>query len=148
MRMSDEDFDTVVSVNLRGAFLLCRSLVRPMMKRRAGTIVNIASVVGLHGNAGQANYAASKAGIIGFTKSLAKELAGRGITANVVAPGFIETDMTSEIPEVNRKEILRSIPLGRMGQPDEIAAAVAFLAGPGGRYITGQVLAVDGGMAI
>ena len=117
-----------------------------MMKARFGRIINLASVVGLSGNAGQANYAASKAGLVGFTKSLARELAGRGITANLVAPGLIETDMTKDIPEVNRKELLAHVPVGRFGTVDEVAAVVRFLAGPQAAYITGQVLVVDGGM--
>ncbi|MFQ5504304.1 MAG: 3-oxoacyl-[acyl-carrier-protein] reductase [Planctomycetota bacterium] len=148
MRMSDEDFDRVLAVNLRGTFLLCRALARAMMRARAGSIVNIASVVGLAGNAGQANYAASKAGIIGFTKSLARELAGRGVTANVVAPGLIETDMTRDIPEVNRTQLMSAIPLGRFGVPEDVAEAVLFFVGPGAAYVTGQVLCVDGGMAL
>lgn len=148
MRMSEEDFDTVLAVNLKGPFLLCKGLARSMMKARSGRIVNITSVVGLTGNAGQANYAASKAGLVGFTKSLARELAGRGITANLVAPGFIETDMTADIPEVNKKELTGQIPLGRLGSVSDIAGAVSFLVGPAGGYVTGQILVVDGGMSM
>ncbi len=148
MRMSEEDFDEVLAVNLKGPFLLCKGLARSMMKARSGRIVNITSVVGITGNAGQANYAASKAGLVGFTKSLARELSGRGITANLVAPGFIDTDMTAEIPEVNRKELAAQIPLGRFGSAADIAGAVSFLVGPSGSYITGQIIVVDGGMSM
>ena len=148
MRMSDEDFDAVVNTNLRGAFLVCRAFARPMAKARGGRIVNIGSVVGLSGNAGQVNYAASKAGLLGMTKSLAQELAGRGVTANVIAPGFIETDMTAQIPEAHREEMLKQIPLSRFGAPEDIARAAAFLAGEAGAYITGQTLVVDGGMTM
>ncbi|MEZ5989614.1 MAG: 3-oxoacyl-[acyl-carrier-protein] reductase [Planctomycetota bacterium] len=148
MRMSEADFDDVVAVNLKGPFLLCKGLARSMMKARDGRIINITSVVGLIGNAGQANYAASKAGLVGFTKSLARELAGRGVTANLVAPGFIETDMTRDIPEVNRKQLADGIPLGRFGSVEDVAGAVAYLAGPDGAYVTGQVLVVDGGMSM
>ena len=148
MRMSEADFDDVLAVNLKGPFLLCKGLARSMMKARSGRIVNITSVVGMTGNAGQANYAASKAGLVGFTKSLARELAGRGITANLVAPGFIETDMTSDIPEVNKKELAGQIPLGRFGSAADVAGAVSFLVGPAGGYLTGQILVVDGGMSM
>lgn len=148
MRMSDADFDDVVNTNLRGAFLVCRAFARPMAKARGGRIVNIGSVVGLSGNAGQVNYAASKAGLVGLTKSLAQELAGRGVTANVIAPGFIETDMTAAIPEAHREAMQKQIPLARFGAPGDIAAAAAFLAGEAGGYITGQTLVVDGGMTM
>ena len=148
MRMSDKDFDDVVGTNLRGAFLVCRAFARPMAKARGGRIVNIGSVVGLTGNAGQVNYAASKAGLVGLTKSLAHELAGRGVTANVVAPGFIETDMTAAIPDDHKSQMLKQIPLSRFGAPADIARAAAFLAGDAGAYITGQTLVVDGGMTM
>jgi 3-oxoacyl-[acyl-carrier protein] reductase len=148
MRMSDEDFDRVLAVNLRGAFLTCRAAARPMTKQRSGRIVNVASIVGIMGNAGQANYAASKAGIIGFTKSLAKELGGRGITANVVAPGFITTDMTKDLSAEIKAGSLAGIPLARFGDPEDVARAVLFLASDLAAYVTGQVLAVDGGMAM
>ena len=148
MRMSDADFDDVVNTNLRGAFLVCRAFARPMAKARGGRIVNIGSVVGLSGNAGQVNYAASKAGLVGMTKSLAQDLAGRGVTANVIAPGFIETDMTAAIPEAHREAMQKQIPLARFGAPADIAAAATFLAGPSGGYITGQTLVVDGGMTM
>jgi len=148
MRMSSEDWDVVVDTNLKGAFNFIRAVQRPMAKQRAGRIINIASVVGLTGNAGQVNYSASKAGLIGLTKSIARELSGRGITANVVAPGFIETDMTAVLPESIRTAVVEKIPLARFGAPDDIAAAVAFLAGPEAGYITGQVLVVDGGMVM
>lgn len=148
MRMSLDDWDTVLNTNLKGAFNFVQSIQRQMLKQRSGRIINISSVIGLIGNAGQANYAASKAGLIGFTKSLARELASRGITVNAVAPGLIETDMTSVLSEEIRKAILSKIPLGSLGQPDDIASAVAFLAAPEGKYITGQVLCVDGGMVM
>ena len=148
MRMSDEDWDIVLNTNLRGAFALCKSMFRVFAKQRSGRIINIASVIGLMGNAGQANYAASKAGLIGFTKSLARELASRGVTANVVAPGFIETDMTTVLNEEIKGEILKKIPMNSFGQADDIANAVLFLASPAARYITGQVLTVDGGMVM
>ena len=147
MRMSEDDFDRVIDVNLKGAWNFIKAASRPLMKSH-GKIINIASVVGITGNAGQANYAASKAGLIGLTKSVAKELAGRGVCVNAIAPGFIETDMTAAIDENAAEELKRSIPLGRIGAPDEIAAAVEFLAGPGGGYVTGQVLVVDGGLSI
>jgi 3-oxoacyl-[acyl-carrier protein] reductase len=133
---------------LKGAFLFTKAFSRVLLKQRAGRIINVASVIGLVGNAGQCNYAASKAGLIGFTKSVAREMASRGITANVLAPGFIETDMTAELKEELRAAVLKGIPLGLFGQPDDIANAALFLAGPAARYITGQVLAVDGGMVM
>ena len=146
LRMSAEDFDEVISKNLRGAFLMTKYAGKIMLKQRAGRIVNISSIVGLHGNAGQANYAASKAGIIGLTKTIALEYASRGITANVIAPGFIDTDMTSSLPEKVKESMLSRIPAGKFGQAEDIAKAVAFLASDDSRYITGQVLGVDGGM--
>jgi len=144
MRMSEEDFDRVLEVNLKGAWNFLKAASRPLMKSK-GRVINITSVVGLSGNAGQSNYAASKAGLIGLTKSIAKELAGRGVCVNAVAPGFISTDMTAALDEASRTKLLQSIPLGRLGGPEEIAAAVEYLAGPGGAYITGQTLVVDGG---
>jgi 3-oxoacyl-[acyl-carrier protein] reductase len=148
MRMSEADWDTVLDTNLRGAFSFTKGLVRALIKQRAGRIINISSVIGLMGNAGQCNYAASKAGLIGFTKAAAKELAGRGITVNAIAPGFIETEMTAALNEAQREELLKHIPLANFGTPEDIAEAALFLAGPGGRYITGQVLTVDGGMVM
>ncbi len=148
LRLSPEDFDAVLTTNLRGAFLCMKQASRLMMKQRFGRIVNISSVVALRGNAGQVNYAASKAGIIGMTKSLAKELASRNVTVNALAPGFIETAMTAELPEAVRAKMLESIPAGRIGQPEDVAAAALFLASPQAAYITGQVLRVDGGMAM
>lgn len=148
LRMKDADWDRVMAVNLRGTFLVTRAALRPMLKARAGRIINISSVVGLHGNAGQANYAASKAGIIGFTKTVAREVASRGITANVVCPGYIGTDMTAAISEEARAAIAASIPLGRFGTPADIAQAVTFLASDAAGYVTGAVLQVDGGMSI
>jgi 3-oxoacyl-[acyl-carrier protein] reductase len=148
MRMSNDDFDDVVGTNLRGAFLVCRAFARPMMKARSGRIINIGSVVGLSGNAGQANYAASKAGLLGLTKSLAQELASRGVTANVIAPGFIETDMTASLAEDVKAEMLKQIPLSRFGRTGDIAQTVAFLCGDAASYITGQTLVVDGGMTM
>jgi 3-oxoacyl-[acyl-carrier protein] reductase len=148
MRMSVEDWDTVLNTNLKGAFNFVQALMRPMIKQRSGRIINISSVSGLIGNAGQANYSASKAGLIGLTKSLARELASRGITVNAVAPGLIETDMTGVLSDEIRQSILQKIPLGKLGQPDDIAAAVAYLASAEAKYITGQVLAVDGGMVM
>jgi 3-oxoacyl-[acyl-carrier protein] reductase len=148
LRMSTDDFDAVLGTNLRGAFLVCKAFARAMAKARGGRIVNIGSVVGLSGNAGQANYAASKAGLIGLSKSLAQELAGRGITVNVIAPGFIATDMTSVLGAEVQDAMLKQIPLARFGQPEDIAQAVSFLCGDSGAYITGQTLVVDGGMTM
>ena len=148
IRMKEEEWDEVLAINLKGAFNMTRALARGMMKRRSGVILNITSVVGIVGNAGQANYSASKAGLIGFTKSIAKELAPRGIRCNAIAPGFITTDMTAELPEAALEELQTRIPLGRFGDPEEVGSLVRFLAGPAARYITGQVVAVDGGMAI
>ncbi len=145
VRMKDEEFDDVIAVNLKGSFNFTRSVARGMMKRRDGVILNIASVVGLTGNAGQANYAASKAGVIGITKSVARELASRGVRCNAIAPGFIRTDMTGKLTEEQVEELRTRIPLGTLGAPADIANAARFLVGPGARYITGQVLAVDGG---
>lgn len=146
MRMKDEEWDAVIETNLSSVFRLSRAVARPMMKAKGGRIVNIASVVAVMGNAGQANYAAAKAGILGLTKSVARELGPRGITVNAVAPGFIDSDMTRALPDEQREALLGQIPLGRLGQPEEVAEAVAFLAGPGGGYITGTTLHVNGGM--
>lgn len=146
--MKESDFDDVISTNLKGTFLCMKAVARQMMKQRYGRIVNLSSVVGLRGNAGQVNYAASKAGVIGMTKSLAKELASRGVTVNAVAPGFMETDMTAAMPEAAKTATLAAIPMGRMGAAEDVAKAVAFLAGEGAGYITGQVIAVDGGMSM
>jgi 3-oxoacyl-[acyl-carrier protein] reductase len=148
MRMSEADWDAVLNTNLKGAFLFTKAFTRAFLKQRSGRIINIASVVGLMGNAGQANYAASKAGLIGFTKSVARELASRGVTANAIAPGFIETDMTAALKDEHKTELLKQIPLGSLGQGADIAHAALYLAGPGGRYVTGQVLVVDGGMVM
>src|SRR5437773_10732661 len=148
MRMSEADWDTVLDTNLKGAFLFTKAFTRAFLKQRSGRIINVASVIGLIGNAGQCNYAASKAALIGFTKSVARELASRGITANALAPGFIETDMTSGFNPELRGEMLKRIPLNSFGQPEDIANAALFLAGPGARYVTGQVLTVDGGMVM
>ncbi len=148
VRMSAEDWDRVMDVNLKGAFNFCKAVAKPMMKKRWGRVVNVSSVIGVIGNAGQANYAASKAGLIGLTKSMAKELAARGVTVNAVAPGFIETPMTEVLSEKSRNEMLGLIPLGRLGTTADVADVVSFLASEGARYITGQVLHVDGGMVM
>ncbi len=148
MRMSDEDWDSVMNTNLKGAFTFTKALTRSFLKQRSGRIINVSSVIGLIGNAGQCNYAASKAALIGFTKSVAKELGSRGITVNAIAPGFIETDMTSVLDEKTRAALISVIPLARLGKADDVAEAALYLAGPGGRYITGQVLVVDGGMVM
>jgi len=148
MRMSDEDWDTVLNTNLKGAFLFTRALSRSFLKQRSGRIINVASIIGLIGNAGQCNYAASKAALIGFTKSAAKEMASRGINVNALAPGFIETDMTAGLKEEWKAELLKKIPLNCLGQTEDIAHAALFLASPASRYVTGQVLTVDGGMVM
>jgi len=147
-RLSEADWDAVLDTNLKGTFLFTKAFTRSFLKQRSGRIINIASVVGLIGNAGQCNYSASKAGVIGFTKSVARELASRGITANAIAPGFIETAMTAALGEEARAALLKQIPLHCLGQPEDVANAALFLASPAARYITGQVLAVDGGMAM
>jgi 3-oxoacyl-[acyl-carrier protein] reductase len=149
MRMSGDDWDAVLDTNLKGAFLFTKAFTRSFIKQRSGRIINVASIIGLIGNAGQANYAASKAGLIGFTQSIARELASRNITANALAPGFIETDMTAAaVNEKMKAELLAKIPLNKLGQPDDIAHAALFLASPAAHYITGQVLTVDGGMVM
>ncbi len=148
VRMDDAQWDIVLDINLKGTFLCTRAVAKPMMKQRSGRIVNIASVVGVMGNAGQANYSASKAGVIGLTKTTAKELAGRGVTSNAIAPGFIQTDMTDKLPEEARKRLMDAIPLGSLGTPKDIAEAVLFLSSESARYITGQVLVVDGGLVM
>ncbi len=148
MRMSSEDFDAVIATNLKGSFNTIRHLSRYFLKQRAGKVINISSVSGILGNAGQANYSASKAGVIGLTKSVARELAGRGINVNAVAPGYVTTEMTDAMPESAKEAVLSQIPLGRPGTTEDIAKAVLFLASPDSDYITGQVLSVDGGMAI
>ena len=148
LRMSEEDFDTVINTNLKGCFLFSKACAAIMMKQRSGKIINIASIVGIQGNAGQANYAASKAGIIGFTKSLAKELGSRGITVNAVAPGFVETDMTDVLSDKVKEAFLNMVPLKRTAKPEDIANAIGFLASDKADYITGQVLTVDGGMCM
>jgi 3-oxoacyl-[acyl-carrier protein] reductase len=148
LRLSEEDWDAVLNANLKGAFHTTRAVIKGMMKRRAGRIINITSIVGLTGNQGQANYAASKAGLIGFTKSVAKEYASRNVLANCIAPGFIETDMTASLPDTARATLLEQIALGRLGRPEDVAGTVLFLASDLAGYITGQVLVVDGGMVI
>ena len=148
LRMQEADFDKVIDTNLKGAFFCSKAACKLMMRQRYGRIINLSSVVGLHGNAGQSNYAASKAGLIGLTKSLAKEFAARGVTVNAVAPGFIETDMTAAMPEAAKTAALAAVPAGRIGAPAEVAHAVAFLASEEAAYITGQVLCVDGGMGM
>jgi 3-oxoacyl-[acyl-carrier protein] reductase len=148
MRMSDADWDAVLNTNLKGAFLVTRAFSRSFLKQRSGRIINVSSVIGLIGNAGQCNYAASKAGLIGFTKSCAREMASRSIAVNAIAPGFIETDMTAELKPELKEVVLKQIPMGRFGQAEDIADAALFLAGASGRYVTGQVLAVDGGMVM
>ena len=148
MRMSEQDWDMVLDTNLKGAFLFTKALTRAFLKQRSGRIINVASVIGLIGNAGQANYAASKAALIGFTKSVARELASRGITANALAPGFIETDMTASLNAEVKAELLKKVPLNSFGQAEDVANAALFLAGPSARYITGQVLTVDGGLVM
>jgi 3-oxoacyl-[acyl-carrier protein] reductase len=148
LRMKDAEFDEVLATNLKGTYLCTRAALRGMVRARWGRIVNISSVVGLLGNAGQANYAASKAGIIGFTKSVAREVAGRGITANAVAPGYVETELTGVLPENIKEQILGQVPMGRLGEPEEIAEVVMFLAGERAAYVTGQTIAVDGGMVM
>jgi 3-oxoacyl-[acyl-carrier protein] reductase len=148
LRLSDADWDAVLDANLKGAFHTTRAVIKGMMKRRSGRIINITSIVGLVGNKGQANYAASKAGLVGFTKSVAKEYAGRGILANCIAPGYIDTDMTSGLPDAAKATLLQDIALGRLGRPEDVAGAALFLASDLAAYMTGQVLVVDGGMVI
>ena len=148
MRMSEGDWDAVIDTNLKGVFLLTKAAIRPMMSAKKGKIITISSVVGLTGNPGQTNYCASKAGVIGFSKSLAKEVGSRGITVNVIAPGYIETDMTEKMTDLQKKAILDMVPLRRGGKPEDIAQAVMFLASSGGDYITGETIRVDGGMAM
>lgn len=148
LRMSDEDWDKVLSVNLKGVFLCTRAVLRHMIRQHSGRIISLSSIVGIIGNAGQANYASAKAGIIGFTRSIAKEVASRNITVNAIAPGFIDTAMTQQLPEERRQELASHIPLGYLGTPRDVAEAVAFLASDEARYITGQVLTVDGGISL
>jgi 3-oxoacyl-[acyl-carrier protein] reductase len=147
-RMSDEDWSTVLDTNLGGTFNTCRAVIRGMMKRRSGSIVNVSSIVGVHGNPGQTNYSASKAGIIGFTKALARELGSRGVRANVVAPGYISTRLTNDLPEELQQAMLASTPLGRFGDPEDVAGAVRFLASDAAAFVTGEVLLVDGGLGM
>ena len=148
IRMTEADWDIVINTNLKGAFLVTKVFTRSFIKQRSGRIINVASIAGLTGNAGQCNYASSKAALLGFTKSLARELASRNITVNALAPGFIETDMTAELTADQRADVLKRIPLSSFGQPDDIASAALYLAGAGARYVTGQVLTVDGGMVM
>jgi 3-oxoacyl-[acyl-carrier protein] reductase len=148
LRLTDADWDAVLDANLKGAFHTTRAVIKGMMKRRSGRIINVTSIVGLVGNKGQANYAASKAGLVGFTKSVAKEYAGRGILANCIAPGYIETDMTSGLPDAAKATLLQGIALGRLGRPEDVAGAALFLASDPAAYVTGQVLVVDGGLVI
>ncbi|MHB1395230.1 MAG: 3-oxoacyl-[acyl-carrier-protein] reductase [Thermoleophilia bacterium] len=147
-RMSEEDFDAVIDTSLKGAFLMSRAVARGMMKARAGNIINVSSVIGRRGNAGQANYAAAKAGLIGLTKSLARELAPRGVRVNAVAPGYVVTDMTAQLPDEIKERIMTSTPLGRLATPEEVASVIVFLASPAAAYITGAVIPVDGGLGI
>jgi 3-oxoacyl-[acyl-carrier protein] reductase len=147
-RMSDEDWDVVIDTNLRGTFNTCRAATRGMMKRRSGAIVNVSSIVGVHGNPGQTNYSASKAGIIGFTKALARELGSRGVRANVVAPGYVSTRLTNELPDELKQAMLANTPLGRFGDPEDVAGAVRFLCSDAAAFVTGEVLLVDGGLGM
>jgi 3-oxoacyl-[acyl-carrier protein] reductase len=148
MKLTDDDWRAVIDTNLGGAFFTCRAVARPMLKRRAGAIVTMSSVVGVHGNAGQTNYAASKAGLIGLTKALAKELGGRGIRVNAIAPGYVSTELTDALPEAAREAILAGTPLGRLGDPEDVARAARFLVSDRAAFVTGDVLAVDGGLGI
>ena len=148
IRMSDDEWDKVLGINLKGVFLCSKAVLRPMMRQRWGRIISISSIVGLIGNAGQANYSAAKAGIIGLTRTIAKEVASRGITANAIAPGFIDTAMTQQLPEERKQELLNQVPLGYLGTPRDVAEVVAFLASEEARYITGQVVTVDGGISL
>jgi 3-oxoacyl-[acyl-carrier protein] reductase len=148
LRMTENDFDSVINVNLKSVFNYTKAVLKPMIKQKYGRIVNIASVVGLIGNAGQSNYSASKAGVIGFTKSMARELASRNITVNAIAPGFIETEMTAKLNDIQRDALLKNVPMGRLGTPEDIAKAVGFLCSEDANYITGQVITVDGGMVM